>query len=160
MNSKLDSILNEFNLLAIQYFSLFAHPPTERTVWLRRVEIAVADLYAAGVRLPPTEPSDQDAPTMPIEDSRRLAIDISERLGGDPTPYSLVFHPRDLDEKPVVGTLVDDLTSIYEDLNEGTALLAAGGSAEDVIWAWHVKFQSHWSRHALGALHALNDMLR
>jgi len=38
--------------------------------------------------------------------------------------------------------------------------LAAGGSAEDVIWAWHVNFQIHWSRHALGALQALQDMLR
>jgi len=160
MNAELDSILNEFNLLAIQYLVLFEGPPTERTAWLRRVEIAIADLYAAGLRLPLTEPSDQDAPKMPIEDRRRLALDISERMGGDPTPYSIVFHPRDLDETPVVGTLVDDLGSIYEDLNEGAALLAAGGSAEDVIWAWYVNFQIHWGRHVLGALQALNDMLR
>src|SRR5713101_6096576 len=125
MNSELDSILNEFNLLTIQYLALFAGPRTERTAWLRRVEIAIA-----------------------------------ERMGGDSTPYSIVFHPRDLDETPVVGTLVDDLESIYEDLNEGTALLTAGGSAEDVIWAWHVNFQIHWGRHALGALQALQDMLR
>jgi hypothetical protein len=160
MNAAVDSILDEFNLLAIQYLALFAGPPTERTAWLRRVEIAIADLYAAGLRLPLTEPSDQDAPTMPLEDKKRLAIDIFERLGGDSIPYSIVFHPRDLDETPVVGTLVDDLGSIYEDLTEGTALLAAGGLAEDVIWAWYVNFQIHWGRHAVGALQALHDMLR
>lgn len=160
MNAELDSIRDEFNLLAIQYLALFASPPTERIAWLRRVETAIADLYAAGLRLPLTEPSNQDAPTMPIEDSRRLAIDIFERLGGDSFPYSIVFHPRDLDEAPVVGTLVDDLGSIYEDLTEGTALLAAGGSAEDVIWTWNFNFQSHWSRHAVGALQALHDILR
>jgi hypothetical protein len=103
MNAEVDSRLNEFNLLAIQYFALFKGPATERTAWLRRIEIAIADLYAAGLRLPVTEPSDRDAPTMPVEDSRRLAIDISQRLGGDSTPYSIVFHPRDLNETPVVG---------------------------------------------------------
>jgi uncharacterized protein DUF5063 len=160
MDTGLESVVNEFGRLANQYFSLIGDRHTDRTVWLERVEIAVVDLYGAGLRLPLTEPSDQDEPKMPIEDRRRLMIGLTERLGGDSTFYLFVFHPFEPNASPVGGTLAEDLASIYEDLHDGAAFLAAGGSADDVIWTWRHSFQSHWGRHALGALQALNAMLR
>ena len=160
VDAEVASIVDEFNRLAIQYFSLLADRSTELTVWLRRTEIAIAALYEAGLRLPLTEPSNQDAPEMPVGDERQLMIEISERLGGDGVPYSFVFHPMKTNDKPVVGTLADDLVSIYKDLYGGWALLAAGGRVEDVLWSWHINFQIHWGRHALGALQALGDMAR
>jgi len=160
MGAGLDSIVTEFSHLTAQYFALCSDRSTERTAWLGRIEIAIAELYAVGLQLPLTEPSDQDAPEMPIEDARRLMLEISETLGETPRHYSFVFHPVQVIESVVGGDLAEDLASIYEDLHDGTALLATGGSAEDVIWAWYIGFQIHWGRHALGALQAINDILR
>lgn len=160
MDLEVGSIADQFNRLALRYFALLAGRSTERTVWLQQAETAVGELYAAGLSLPVTEPSDQDAPEMPVENERRLMSEMSQRLGGDSIPYSFVFHPMKLKEQPVVGTLAEDFVSIYKDLYGGCALLAAGGSAEDALWSWHINFQIHWGRHALGALQALNDMLR
>jgi uncharacterized protein DUF5063 len=160
MDAGTGSIVHEFNRLVIRYFALFTNRSTERMAWLRQAEIAIAELYGAGLRLPNTEPSDRDAPQMQIENQRRLMTEIVDRIGGDSIPYSFVFHPLEPNAKPVVGSLADDLASIYQDLYEGSALLAAGGTVEDVIWTWKINFEIHWGRHALGALQALNDMLR
>ena len=158
-DARLGPIVDEFNQLAIHYFDLFFGPPADKMAWLEKAEVAVAELYAAALRLPNTEPSDRNAPDMPVEDRSRLMTDAVERIGED-TIYWFVFHPLEPNEEPVASTLVGDLTSIYEDLYEGSALLAAGGTFEDVIWTWRFNFQSHSGRHALGALQALNDMLR
>jgi hypothetical protein len=160
MDAGAETIVHEFNRLAIGYFDLFADRSTERMAWLQQAEIAIAELYGAGLRLPNTEPSNQDAPEMPTDDQRRLMTEIVDRIGGDSTYYSFVSHPLEPNAKPVVGSLADDLASIYQDLHEGSALWAAGGTVQDVIWTWRLNFQIHWGRHALGALQALNDMLR
>jgi hypothetical protein len=160
MDAGTDSTVHDFNRLVIRYFALFTDRSTEPTAWLRQAEIAIAELYGAGLRLPNTEASDRDAPEMPIEDRRRLMAEIVDTIGGDSIPYSFVFHPLKPNEEPVGGSLADDLASIYEDLYEGSALLASSGTAEDVISTWKINFESHWGRHALGALQALNDMLR
>lgn len=160
MDAGLDSIANEFNGLALQYFALFVGPPTDKMAWLEKAEMAVAELYAAALRLPLTEPSDQDPPEMPIEDRSRLMTKVVEQIGGDSIYYSFVFHPLNPNEEPVGSTLAEDLASIYEDLYGGVELLAAGGSNQDVIWTWRFNFHFHSGRHALGALQALHDMLR
>ena len=95
MDAELGSIANEFNRLALQYFGLFVGPPTDKMAWLEEAEVAVAKLYAVALRLPLTEPSDQDAPEMPIEDRSRLMPELVERFGGDWIPCSFVFHPLD-----------------------------------------------------------------
>ena len=160
MDPALGSIANEFNRLALQYFALFVGPPTDKIAWLGRVEVAIAELYEAALRLPPTEPSEDDAPDMPLEDRSRLMAEAIERIGGDSIFYSFVFHPLEPTEDPVGGTLADDLASIYEDLYPGVELFGAGGSHQDVIWTWRFNFQVHWGRHALGALQALSALLR
>ncbi len=66
MEAGLGSIAKQFNRLALQYFGLFAGPPTDKMAWLEEAEVAVAELYTAALRLPLTEPSDDDAPEMPI----------------------------------------------------------------------------------------------
>lgn len=160
MDAGAETVVQEFNRLAIGYFGLFADRSTERMAWLQQAEIAIAELYRAGLRLPNTEPSGRDAPQMPTDDQQRLMTEIVDTIGGDSIPYSFVFHPLQPRPEPVVGSLADDLVSIYHDLYEGSALLADGGTVEDVIWTWRINFQIHWGRHALGALQALNDMLR
>ncbi len=79
MDAGTGSIVHEFNRLVMRYFALFTDRSTERTAWLRQAEIAIAELYGAGLRLPKTEPSDRDAPQIPIEDQRRLMTEIVHR---------------------------------------------------------------------------------
>jgi hypothetical protein len=61
----LGTVADEFNRLVVRYFALFADRSSERLVWLNQVEVAIAELYGAGLRLPLTEPSHRDAPDMP-----------------------------------------------------------------------------------------------
>ena len=156
----LGTVADEFNRLVVRYFALFSDRSSERLAWLSQAEMAIAELYGAGLQLPLTEPSDRDAPDMPVEDQRLLMTRIIDRIGKDGFYYSFVFHPLEPNPEPVVGSLAEDLASIYHDLYGGSALLAAGGDVEDVIWAWGINFQIHWGRHALGALQALHDALR
>jgi uncharacterized protein DUF5063 len=159
MDAGLGPIADEFNQLALKYFDLFVGSSADKMAWLEKSEVTVAELYAAALRLPQTEPSGHDAPEMPMEDRSRLMAEAVERIGGD-VYYSFVFHPLKANEEPVGTTLADDLASIYQDLYEGVELRATGGSHQDVIWTWRINFQIHWGRHALGALQALNALLR
>src|SRR5438045_7269701 len=114
-----EAIVHEFNRLANGYFGLLADRSTERTEWLQQAEIAIAELYRAALRLPHTEPSNHDAPELLTGDQRRLVTELVDKIGGDSIPYSFVFHPLELNAQPVVGSLADDLASIYQDLYEG-----------------------------------------
>ena len=159
MDTRLEQIITQFNSLALRYFALIDGPGDERTAWLSDVEVAVADLYAAALRLPFTEPSDQEAPGLPVAAHQRLMTEITNRVG-ETNFYEFVFHPLQLKAGPVVGSLAEDLSSIYEDLYAGTALMDAHVAPEDVVWTWRINFKIHWGRHALGALLALGDALR
>jgi hypothetical protein len=60
----------------------------------------------------------------------------------------------------VVGSLAGDLSDIYRDLkNGGLSEEAQTQSPNDVLCYWRFPFESHWSRHALSALNAINSLL-
>ncbi|PTX99226.1 hypothetical protein DB345_02300 [Spartobacteria bacterium LR76] len=70
--------------------------------------------------------------------------------------YRVVFDPHDFEEKaePVTGSLSDDLADIYRDLAEGMAL-ARDGHIDDACFHWALTYRSHWARHAVSALAAI-----
>jgi hypothetical protein len=53
-----------------------------------------------------------------------------------------------------MGTLADDLADIYRDLAEGLSN-AEQGHMEDACFDWAQSYQSHWARHAVNALGAI-----
>jgi hypothetical protein len=65
--------------------------------------------------------------------------------------------PKDDAEAELLGgTLVDDLSSIYEDVEEGLHMLAAGSSEGEVIYRWHWDFWNHSGTHAVDALRIIH----
>jgi hypothetical protein len=69
--------------------------------------------------------------------------------------YSVSFSPSNVEEAPVIGDVADDLADIYRDIKNGLWLHANRHSTE-AIWEWKHSFNTHWGRHAVGALHALH----
>lgn len=71
--------------------------------------------------------------------------------------YRTVFDPHDLeDEEPVMGLLSDDLGDIYRNLFEGLHL-ADQGHMESACWHWSFSYRTHWARHLVGALAAIEN---
>lgn len=69
--------------------------------------------------------------------------------------YSTIWNPADVaEEEPVIAELADDLADIYRDLKSGLWLYDRG-YVKVALWDWRQSFQSHWGRHATGALYAL-----
>jgi hypothetical protein len=66
----------------------------------------------------------------------------------------------DLDQKPVIGDLADDLTDIYRDVKPG---LRAAAIPENAVtrsgFDWQFSFQSHWGDHAVNAMKLLHRLV-
>ena len=129
---------------------------TERQ-WFGDVEVALADLYAAALRLPLTDPTDDEPPEGSVN-QRELMTKLAEKLGEDYGFYRFVFNPlEDIDIDEVVGgTIADDLVSVYADLKVGSDMRTASAALEDVMWEWQLQFRTHWGRHAAAALYAIH----
>ena len=111
-------------------------------------------LYGGAVSLSVGDPSDSDLPAARHEEWAALHQRLGSKLG-DFDYYSLVFDPYDLEAKPVVGSLADDIASIYQDLGDGLVMIEGGESLEAAVWQWRWSFDNHWGRHAAHALYAV-----
>jgi hypothetical protein len=86
---------------------------------------------------------------------------VSSRFAGAPFSfYRVVFDPHDLEatDEPVMGMLPDDLGDIYRDLAEGLNS-ADSGHLEEACFLWALSYRTHWARHAVHALTAM-EMFR
>ena len=74
--------------------------------------------------------------------------------------YLEIFDPYEY-EKPVAGSLADDLAGIYKDIKEGLSDWENVNSRDrlNIIWEWKFSFNSHWGEHATGAFRALYSLL-
>jgi hypothetical protein len=70
--------------------------------------------------------------------------------------YRVVFDPHDLeaDDEPVMGMLADDLADIFRDLVVGLDQ-ARNGNLEAACFDWCLSYRTHWARHAVHALTAM-----
>ena len=75
--------------------------------------------------------------------------------------YQTMFNPHDLteEEKPVMGSLRDDLADIYGDLFEGLSAYKKGYRKE-AIGIWIQSYFFHWGQHASSALNAIDHLYR
>jgi hypothetical protein len=110
-----------------------------------------AELFAAALFLPDSEPAEVDAPSLGEEQRNR----VGERLRSFPFQYYWeIFHPiTETPEEPVCGDIADDLGDIYFDVKAG--LLVYPTSVQAAIWQWRMTFGFHWGKHATSALRAL-----
>lgn len=70
--------------------------------------------------------------------------------------YRVVFDPFNMEatDEPSLGMLADDLTDIYSDLVEGLAFVEKG-DLRKACFTWSFNYRSHWGRHAVNALVAI-----
>jgi hypothetical protein len=125
----------------------------------------LAALYAAGLRLPALEAleahkgeeeeGEPDVPAPPDRDPD-LVNHLTSRFARLPVGYyNMFFRPDDLDDgQPCMGGLQDDLMDIHEDVRRGI-WLSRQGHKMAALWEWRFFLDTHWGRHATGALHAL-----
>ncbi len=139
--------------------------------FLRALQRQLATLYAAGLSLPaeavaaPDDSEDEEpelgSPEMDPDRGENdewhsLFISLGQVFGSR-NHYREIFDPYEPEtEKPVVGSLADDVADIYRDLADGRAKWRRG-EREDAVWTWRFHFQSHWGEHALGALRAIHS---
>jgi len=118
----------------------------------------LARLHVNALELPDVEPTDDLGPPDAPEESAAVARARIAPLWG--SYYRVVFDPNPAEvEAAVVGDFGDDLQDVYLDLRRGLVLLNRG-EVENAIWHWKFSHQSHWGRHATGALYALHVYLR
>lgn len=150
----------DFGTAAYRFCSLIEdESPASARLWLLRVEAALADLYAAAVALPDTEPvADMSSGWLSSSDRASMFEAIRSRLG-DKDAYWDVLDPADRDSI-VQASIADDLTDVYGEVAAGLAASRSGAAPEDVLFAWRTGFEIHWGHHALGALNAIREILR
>lgn len=122
----------------------------------------IADLYGLALRLhlPNMDKVEVDEP--PEEEMISFSKQhdhIYERFQSMPVgyyreaDYPLALKPEK--DESTVGDLRDDLRDIYLDIKRGLDLFDRG-YIEAAVFDWKFNFESHWGRHAVGALKILH----
>jgi len=71
--------------------------------------------------------------------------------------YWEVFNPYH-QEEPIQGSLTDDISGIYQDLQSGIYFYERK-NFQEAIWTWKFGFEIHWGVHAIDAIHALHSLI-
>jgi hypothetical protein len=171
--------MHAFAVQAEEFCALVdSHVLVPQAVFLQRIHRRLAPLYAAALELPAIEASSQDAEDEEETDGGVLAADAPALDEGEvPTSlvafrgrlaslrtmlgsadyYAEVFDAYELPlpSEPVIGSLADDLTDIYDELSDGLRSWTAG-DARAALWRWRFGFTVHWGEHLTSALRALH----
>lgn len=107
------------------------------------------DSFAKGLLLPDVEPDTEDDPVK-WEKPNEIIIDLPK------TGYWMIFDPF-VDEEPVCGDLLDDLSDIRDDLLEGIYDYEAG-FVNNAVFEWKLLHHAHWGNHAVAAVKALQHL--
>jgi hypothetical protein len=142
------------------YCSLVESSTTsDERVLASRLLTALGDAVSAAMRLPDVEPSGEESPLAVSDAEWRARYQHLGRLTGSwAGHYWETSHPLAPDQAGAgvgVGDLVDDLTDVWRDLEDGLLALRAGSSTSDVEWQWRQDYWSHWGHHAVSAMRVL-----
>jgi hypothetical protein len=124
---------------------------------LLAVAEALAELYAAALRLPdaPLESSDLPETRLSHQAWRDAFFPFAAALN----EARRAFEDSDTDWTTRFLFLNDDLGDVYRDMKEGLLLRAAGVDVAEIVWQWRFDFWSDWGEHAVSALKTITDAL-
>jgi hypothetical protein len=130
-----------------------------RAYVLRCIQLLLT-LHLQALELPSLSTSGEDVTrTIDSQQWQIVRNRIASRIERD--QYFMIFDPFEETPEPVVGSLSDDLSDIWRDLQEGLFSFDDGGknAVAKAVWTWRFGLESHWgshhSAHAIGALHSL-----
>jgi hypothetical protein len=89
------------------------------------------------------------------EDYNKI-VTVLKSLLGDKDYYRMVFDPFSEDGEAIYGSLSDDLSDIWRDLNGGLEAYRSG-RVEEAVGEWRFSFAYHWGLHH--ATHVLKPLL-
>lgn len=114
-------------------------------------------LYERAIALPIVETDGSELlDRISTEEWGAIRNGINNRLARD--QYWEIFEPLEPGPaEPTVGSISDDLADIWRDVKPGLAAMDAGKRAE-AAWEWRFSLETHWSRHAAGAIAALSAL--
>ncbi|MGB4609239.1 MAG: DUF5063 domain-containing protein [Saccharofermentanales bacterium] len=114
------------------------------------------NLYSLGLELPDVEPDTIDSC---YEDNEENFICKLQKMEIKFSDYYLTMFDPYKEDKPIMGSLYDDLFDIARDLKDGIQEYEKG-SLNNAVFEWRFGLNEHWGRHLLGALSALHSLRR
>jgi hypothetical protein len=161
MNStEIQEIAARFGAAAQEFCrAVDAAEDSTRSSFLLRIYRVLPELISAALQLPHLAPSDstesEDQTRLSRIEWERIYNAVAKRVG-DWDIYWQLFDPTK-NEEPGAGSLADDLTDIYREVNDG--ILADRKHLrppQDIVWEWRFSFYSHWGKHAIDASQAIH----
>lgn len=111
-------------------------------------------LYRLALDLPDVFGDEEPSDVLEIDAER-----VEQRFSNFPfKSYVVCYNPLELNEKPALGDISDDLSDIWSDLQGGLTLYKAGHYPA-AAWNWRFHFMHHWGRHAAFAISAIHIWL-
>jgi len=156
-----DDSINAF-LAEARRYCLLVEDSAPLSSWMFAWECLsqVLRLYEMALHLPEVEPERGDLlPSISHETWQALRDHVGRKLSRD--YYWDIFEPLEKEKpEPVVGSISDDLADIWRDVKPGIAEIDAGRatSPNEAVWHWRSSFETHWGRHAAGAVVALHSL--
>ena len=146
----MDSTIQHYYEL-VKSFSAFVEELVISEDRLEELMLLLLQLYEKALRLPDTEPSEED---YGLEEMTVLPLKMEVR-----DFYCEVYDPfDDADEdKLVCGMIFDDINDIYRDLQEGIRAFEVG-DINTAAWIWKFGVNGHWGTHTVDLLKALHWM--
>jgi hypothetical protein len=136
----------------------------ETKEYLQLLRTHLLKIYNSGLNLSTDiNPGDDKYPEyLEPENIRSRILQLSEKLINN-RYYWEVFDPTDtIDNQPVCGDLIDDITDIYHDIK--SALLIHSINTADAkatsVWQLEFQFRTHWGNHCINALRACHYFIQ
>jgi hypothetical protein len=140
--------LSEMVGVAERYCRLIDEPVQNPEAWLESLYKLMPQLHSAVTLLNAYDTGDMQVSAVDLDERFELYSRLRQQLG-DQDSYWLEFDASP-EEMHMSGSLADDLTDIYFDLQHGLALM-------DEAWphraaqAWQASYRLHWGQHLVDA---------
>ena len=146
--TSLTETLSEMVGVAERYCKLIDAPVRNPDAWLESLYNLMPQLHSAVTLLNAYDAGDMQVAAVDLDDRFELYSRLRQQLG-EQDSYWLEFDALP-EEMHMSGSLADDLTDIYFDLQHGLELL-------DEAWpqraaqVWQTSYRLHWGQHLVDA---------
>jgi Domain of unknown function (DUF5063) len=135
----------------------------DSTDFLKGVRMLLLTLYQKALFLPLYDGDSNEDTDDLLGDNYYKVVKLIGKKVGKTDFYLHMFDPTNSsDEKPVGGSLTDDLGDIYRDLKRALLQLDTNSEVakEDALWSLHFLFRIHYGEHIMNGLYAIHFFLQ
>jgi hypothetical protein len=146
--TSLSETLSDMASVAGDYCQLIDHPGDAPEDWLDRLFGLMPQLHTAVTALNAYHSTDTPVPKVDLDERFELYSRLRKMLG-ERDSYWLEFDASP-EEMHMSGSLADDLTDIYFDLQHGLELLDEAWP-QNAAQIWQSTYRVHWGQHLVDA---------